>query len=264
MTRNSKRPVALVTGASNGIGYMLAAELARKGFDLVATGRSENVHTAQTGLTRLGAHVTALQADLSTYDGVEKVWQAVEELGKPVEVAALNAGVGLGGAFVGNDLDEELNLINLNITSVVHLSKRLATDMTRRVRGRILITSSISATLPTPYETVYGPSRAFTRMFALSLREELRGTGVTVTAFMPGATDSDFHARAGMGDTAFGPDAGKNDKAEVARQGVRALLAGNAEVVAGDRATKRTALANRFLPEPRKAAHHARKAKPRE
>lgn len=258
------KPLALVTGASNGIGRELAALLAERGFDLVATGRSANINTAAEQFTAAGAQVEAVQADLSAPDDVEKVWRAVRDTGRPLEVAAINAGVSLGGAFLDNDLEQERALLELNVTSVVHLTKRVATAMTEQGRGRILITSSISATLPTPYETVYGPSRAFTRMFALGLREELRGTGVSVTAFLPGATDSDFHARAGMNNTAFGPSAQKNDKSEVARQGYVALMAGDAEVVAGDRATKRTGLLNRFLPETFKAARHARKAKPRD
>jgi short-subunit dehydrogenase len=254
--------LAVVTGASNGIGYQLALELARRGFDLLVTARSQAIQASAEACTRLGAGATAVQADLSTYEGVEQLWQAVTDLDRPVELAAVHAGVGLGGAFRDNDLADELNLISLNITAVVHLTKRLTDAMTAQRRGRILITSSISATLPTPYETVYGPSRAFTRHFALGLREELRGSGVTVTAFSPGATDSDFHARAGMKDTAFGPDAGKNDQAEVARQGVEALLTGRPEVVAGDGPTKRAVLINRLLPETLKAARHARKAKP--
>lgn len=260
---HSAKPLALVTGASNGIGHELAAQFARHGFDLVATGRSDNIHTAVEEFTRLGAHAEAVQADLSAYDEVETVWQAVEATGRPLEAAAINAGISIGGAFLDNDLDDELKLVNLNITSVVHLTKRVATAMTRQGHGRILITSSLSATLPTPYETVYGPSRAFTRMFALGLREELRGTGVTVTTLMPGATNSDFHARAGMNNTAFGPTAKKNDKVEVARQGFTAMMNGRAQIVGGDRTTKRTALLHRFLPETLKATRHARKAKPR-
>jgi len=261
---NSTKPLALVTGASNGIGRELGALFAAKGFDLVATGRSAATQEAAAEFTRLGAHTEAVQADLGVRGEVEQVWQAVRATGRPLEAAAINAGVSLGGAFLDNDLDEELRMIDLNVTSVVQLTKRVARAMAEQGRGRILITSSVSATLPTPYETVYGPSRAFTRMFALGLREELRGTGVTVTAFMPGATNSDFHARAGMNNTAFGPGANKNDKVEVARQGFEAMLAGRAEVVAGDRQTKREALLNRFLPEPLKAARHARKAKPRD
>jgi short-subunit dehydrogenase len=256
--------LAVVTGASNGIGYQLAAGLARRGFDLLVTGRSQAIEDTAAECTRLGAAATAVRADLASYDGVEKLWQAVTDLARPVEAAAVHAGVGLGGAFRDNDLADELTLISLNVTSVVHLTKRLTEAMTRQGRGRILITSSTAATAPTPYETVYGPSRAFTRNFAFGLREELRGSGVTVTVFSPGATNSDFHARAGMANTAFGPDAGKNDTSEVARQGIEALLAGRAEVIAGDRATKRIALINRFLPETLKAARHARMAKPRD
>ena len=262
MSSNS-RPLALVTGASNGIGRELALAFARGGFDLLATGRSTSIHTTEEDCARLGAGVTAVQADLSTGEVLETLLQTAHDRGQPVEAAAVHAGIGLGGAFLDNDIDEQMHLIELNISSVVRLTKHLTSAMVHRGRGRILITSSISATLPTPYETVYGPSRAFTRMFALSLREELRGSGVTVTALMPGATNSDFHARAGMNDTAFGPNEGKNDQAEIARQGFDALLAGKAEVVADDRATKRTALINRILPEPLKAARHARKAKPR-
>ena len=256
-------PLALVTGASNGIGRELAQLMAARGFDLVVAGRGEHLHTAAEDFRAAGARVEPVRADLSRAEEVDRLWQAVLDQRRPLEAAAVHAGIGIGGAFLDNDLDEQRRLIDLNVTSVVHLSERVARAMTEQGRGRILITSSISATLPTPYETTYGPSRAFARMFALSLREELRGTGVTVTSFMPGATDSDFHARAGMGNTAFGPNEGKNDKAEVARQGFEAMLAGRAEVVGGDRATKRTALLNRVLPEPFKAARHARKAKPR-
>ncbi len=187
------------------------------------------------------------------------MWQTVDTTGRPLEAAAINAGISIGGAFLDNDLDDELNLISLNIASVVHLTKHVAAAMTRQ--GRILITSSLSAPLPTPCETVRGPSRAFTRMFALGLREELRDTGVTRHPLMPCATNNGFHARAGMNNTAFGFNANKNDKTEVARQGFDALMAGKAQIV--DRTTKRTALLHRFLPETVKAARHARKAKPR-
>jgi uncharacterized protein len=257
------RPLALVTGASAGIGYQLALQLAQGGYDLVATGRSEAVADAAKDFEKCGAKVLAVRADLTRYDEVERVWQAVVDTGRPLDVAVLNAGVSLGGAFVDTDLQDELDLISLNVTSVVHLAKPVARHMATRRRGRILITSSISATKPTPYETVYGPSRAFTHMFAQGLREELKDMGVSVTALLPGATDSDFHARAGMNNTAFGPGMRKNSRVEVARQGIEALLAGKDQVVAGDRSTKRTALRNRFARETAKAARHARKARPR-
>ncbi|MFD6275148.1 SDR family NAD(P)-dependent oxidoreductase [Streptomyces sp. NPDC060209] len=257
------RPLALVTGASSGIGYELALLFAINGFDLVATGRSGKIDTAAADLARYGGEVVPVRADLAEADGVETVWRAVEQTGRFLDVAVLNAGRSIGGAFLDTDLDDELSLIELNVTSVVHLAKHVARHMAAGQRGRILITSSLSATLPTPYETVYGPSRAFTRMFALGLREELKEHGVSVTTLMPGATDSDFHARAGMDDTAFGPGMKKNSRKDVARQGFLALMNGHAEVVGGDPSTKRTALKNRFLPETLKAARHARMARPR-
>ncbi|GAB2886306.1 SDR family NAD(P)-dependent oxidoreductase [Streptomyces mayteni] len=257
------RPLALVTGASSGIGYELALQLARAGHDLVATGRSAKIHEAAAGLEEHGAVVVPVQADLARREGVEEVWRAVVETGRPLAAAVLNAGRSIGGGFLDTDLDDELSLIELNVSSVVHLAKHVARHMAANHEGRILITSSVSATLPTPYETVYGPSRAFTRMFGLGLREELKEHGVSVTTLLPGATDSDFHARAGMSGTAFGPGMRKNSRVQVARQGFEAMMAGRAEVIGGDLATRRVPFRHRFLPETLKAARHARMARPR-
>ncbi|MFC4508631.1 SDR family NAD(P)-dependent oxidoreductase, partial [Streptomyces vulcanius] len=211
-TSTSRRPLAFVTGASNGIGTAIARELTTRGFDIIGTGRSDSIDTVAEQLRAQGATVYPLRADLGTYDGVEDLWKQVQEIGRPLDIAVLNAGISIGDAFATDtDLDDELHLIALNINAVVHLAKRVVPGMLTRGSGRILITSSISATMPTPYETVYGPSKAFGYSFAESLREELRGTGVTVTALPPGATDSDFHARAGMGKTAIGKGQ-KNDK----------------------------------------------------
>ncbi len=180
-----------------------------------------------------------------------------------MDAAALNVGIGLGGAFVDNDLEDDFRLIAINITGLVHRAKRVTRHMTANGDGRILITSSVSATSPTPHETVYGPSKAFGFSFAESLREELRGSGVSVTALLPGATDSDFHANAGMGNTAFGDNSWKNDKTEVARQGFEALMNGDDHVVGGDEATKQAAIDNRTTPEPVKAARQAERTRPR-
>jgi uncharacterized protein len=210
------RPLALVTGGSSGIGYELAAQLARRGHDVAISGQSERVHDAATALAALGVEAYQYQGDAATYDGVEGFWSFVADLGRPVAVACLNVGVGVGGAFADTDLDDELRMVAINCTGLVHMAKRVVRSMLDRGEGerRILVVSSTSATTPTPYEPVYGPTKAFGFSFAESIREELRDEGITVTALLPGATDSEFHANAGMGDTVFGDNSWKNDRTE--------------------------------------------------
>ena len=175
MERHNK--LAMVTGGSGGIGLELAKQFADHGFDVAISGQSDRVYESAEELRAKGVEAYPYQADASTYDGVEGFWRFVEDLGRPVDAAALNVGIGLGGAFIDNDLEDEFRLIAINITGLVHMAKRVARHMTANGGGRILITSSISATKPTPYETTYRPSKAFGFSFAESLREELRGGG---------------------------------------------------------------------------------------
>jgi len=256
------RPLALVTGGSSGIGQELARQFAMHGFDLVIGGSSDRVEDAAARLQQVGATEIPVKSDLATYDGVEAVWKAVQDTGRPLAAAALNAGIGIGGAFIDTALEDELRMIAINVTSQVHLAKRIVPGMVAARSGRILFTSSLSATTPTPYETVYGPTQAFVYSFAESLREELLGTGVTVTALLPGATDSEFHQRAGMGDTKFGDNSWKNSRELVARKGYEALMAGRDHVIGGDRATWRAAVINKFLPERVKAHRQGNMARP--
>lgn len=258
------RPLAIVTGGSSGIGYELAKQFAEHRYDVAISGQSERVFASADKLRKLGVEAYPHQSDASTYDVVESFWTFITDLDRPVDVAVLNVGIGLGGAFVDNDLDEELRLIAINVTGTVHFAKRVVQQMVPRGQGRILIVSSVSATTPTPYETVYGPSKAFGFSFAESLREELRDSGVSVTALLPGATNSDFHANAGMGNTAYGDNSWKNDKTLVAQQGYEAVISGIDHVVGGDDATKQQAIDNRTTPETIKAARMAENSKPRD
>lgn len=252
--------LALVTGASAGIGFELATELARRGYDIAGVGAGDRIHELPNKLPHV--RVLPIQADLATEEGVEHVWASVTSLGRSLDVAALNAGKSLGGAFLDTDVEDEKQMIALNITSQVLLAKHVVRTMADQRSGRILITTSMSALTPTPYESIYGPTRAFMFSFAEGLREELRDHGVTVTALLPGATATDFHETAGMGNTIFGSNDWKNDPVLVARRGVEALLAGKDHVIGGDRKTRRAAVVNKFLPESLKARRFAKDSKP--
>lgn len=226
-------PLALVTGASSGIGLELAKQLAHRGYDLVIAAEDAELATAEQSLHGLGVQVRAVRADLTDYDGVESVYAAVTEDGRPLDIAVLNAGVGVGGPFAENDLSDELALIQLNVTSTVHLAKRVAVDMVVRGQGRILFTSSVAARMPSPFQAVYGASKDFVQSFVRALRNELGPHGVSVTALLPGPTGTEFFRRAGMEhDTMMGAGP-KDDPAQVAEQGIEALLAGKAQVLGG-------------------------------
>ncbi len=264
MAESNGKRFAVVTGASSGIGYELAKVFSQEGFDLLINAENPEIEQAAQTLRSPGTSVEAVQADLSKYEGVEKLWQAVKQTGRPVDAIAINAGVGTGGAFAGDtELQTELQMIDLNVKSTVHLAKRVLEDMVPRGEGKILFTSSIASIMPTPYQAVYGATKAFIQSFSESLRSELKDSGVTVTALQPGATDTDFFRRANMEDTKVGSE-GKheNDPADVARQGYDALMKGEDRVVAASFKTKLQGEAARFMPESVKAEMHRKQAEP--
>jgi short-subunit dehydrogenase len=157
-------------------------------------------------------------------------------------------GVGVSGPFADSDLREQLNLIELNVISPVHLTRRVIQDMLARRAGRILFTSSIAATMPGPFEATYNASKAFLKSFAEGIRSEIKDSGVTVTTLMPGATETNFFHRAGADDTKLGTSE-KDDPAEVARDGFEALMAGKDHVVAGSFKNKVQATMSHILPD---------------
>ncbi len=255
------KPLAVVTGASSGIGHELAKQFAEHGFDLLICAEDVGLAAAADGLRAGGADVQTVQSDLSTYDGVEQLYAAIAQTGRPVSAAALNAGVGQGGAFVETVLADELKIIALNVTSTVHLAKRLLTDMAALDDGRILITSSIAATMPGSFQAVYNASKSFLQSFAEALQNELKDTGITITSLLPGPTETNFFHRADMDDTAVGQGA-KDDPAQVAKQGFDALMAGKERIVGGSVTTKAQEAANKVLPDKLKAAAHRQMAEP--
>jgi short-subunit dehydrogenase len=259
---SSSRSLALVTGASSGIGLELAKQFAENDFDLVIAAEDADIATAAEELRGMGASVEAVQVDLATPDGVEELHRRVGATGRPLDAAALNAGIGAGGAFATDTaLEDELRLIDLNVRSTVHLAKYVVGEMVARGEGRVLFTSSIASTMPGTYHAVYNASKSFVQSFALALRKELEDTGVTVTSLMPGPTDTEFFERADMLDTKVGAG-DKDDPADVARDGFEALMAGDERVVSASLSTKLQGRAGRFMPDSAKAAMHRRMAEP--
>jgi short-subunit dehydrogenase len=255
--------LALVTGASSGIGLELAKGLAKRGYDLVISSSGERLSGAAEEIRTGGHEVIEVNADLATREGVDQLWAEVRSLGRPVDIACINAGVGVGGLFNETDLDAELNMVGLNCAGTVQLAKLVVRQMTELSTGKILFTASIAGEMVAPREAVYAATKAFVLSFAHSLRYELKETGITVTALQPGPTDTDFFHRAGMDDTEVGQK-GKSESqpADVARQGIDALMAGKDHVYAASFKTKlEGALAN-LTPGNVKGAMHEKMAKP--
>ena len=253
---------AVVTGASSGIGLELALLFAADGYDLLLNAEDDGLEFAAARCRAVGVEVVAFQADLSTYDGVQSLYKAVIATGRPVDAAAVNAGVGQGGAFVDTELEALLELVQVNVASTVHLTRLLLGDMVERDAGRLLLTSSIASTLPGAFQAVYNASKSFVQSLAEALQEELKDSHVTVTSLMPGPTETNFFHRAGMDDTLMG-QAKKDDAADVARQGYDALMAGERRVVAASLLTKAQELSAKVLPDKLKAALHRQAAEPR-
>jgi short-subunit dehydrogenase len=256
--------LALVTGASSGIGLALAREFASRGYDLAICSAGERLESAAETLQEIGVEVHAIQADLATEEGVRGFWDEVLSLGRELDIACINAGVGVGGLFAETDLDAELNMVQLNCAGTVQLAKYVVQYMVARNRGKILFTASIAGEMVAPREAVYAATKAFVLSLAHSIRYELRDSGVTVTALQPGPTDTDFFHRAGMDNTEVGSK-GKTESqpSDVARQGIEALLAGDDHVYAASVKTKVEGMLANVVPGSVKGAMHEKMAKPK-
>jgi uncharacterized protein len=262
MEASTNRSLAVVTGASSGIGLELAREFAANGFDLIVAAEDDAIHAVPGDIATDGTTVEPVQVDLSRRDGVQALYGAIVESGRDVDALAVNAGIGEGGAFAdGSDLEQELRIVDLNCRSTVHLAKLVVRDMRARNRGRILITSSIASTMPGSFQAVYNASKSFDQSFGLALRNELKDTDVSVTLLMPGPTDTEFFERADMEDTKVGAGE-KDDPAEVAHDGFAALMAGKERVVSHSLKTKAQGRLSRVLPDSVKAQMHRQMAEP--
>ena len=257
-TQNNGRRLAMITGASTGIGYELAIFCAKDGFDLVVVADEPEIEQAAAQFQNYGVQVTAVQADLATLEGVEKFYNALH--GRPVDALLANAGHGLGGSFLDQDFKDIRHVIDTNITGTVYLIQKVGKDMRARGRGRILITGSIAGYTPGTYNAVYNASKAFIDSFSFALRAELKDSGVTVTCLMPGATETEFFERAGMEDTEIGQSK-KDDPVDVAKVGFDAMMKGEGDVVSGFKNKVMSTVAS-VTPSGVLAEQHRKKAEP--
>lgn len=258
-----ENPFAVITGASSGIGLELARQFGLNGFDLLIASSSDEIFSVQEGLQNEGYNVDAVKVNLATYAGVENIYNTLKRSGREPDAVAINAGVGVHGPFLETDLKEEINLVNLNIISAIHLTKRILPSMKARGRGKILFTSSIASEMPTPFQAVYGASKAFLTSFAESIRNEVKDSGITISILMPGATNTNFFHRADMEDTRLGSTLKyQNDPEEVARQGFEALMEGKENVFAESFLTKLGGYAMKILPDKARAQLHRKWSEP--
>ncbi len=254
------RDLAVVTGASSGIGLALARQFASNSFDLILAADRDLAEVEQAVRAGGGTVVQSLQADLSTRHGVDELYQAVRSAGRPVSALAANAGIGLGHGFLDQDLEQAIKVVDTNIVGTLALIHAVGRDMRSAGTGRILITSSIASLMPGAFQAVYNGTKAFLQSFSFALREELKDTGVTVTALLPGPTETDFFHRGGLDDTKVG--ASKKDDAEmVAKTGFEALMKGEGDAVAGLK-NKLQAAASRVMSDTQLAGMHRDMAEP--
>ncbi|HIV72829.1 MAG TPA: SDR family NAD(P)-dependent oxidoreductase [Candidatus Aquabacterium excrementipullorum] len=253
------RALALVTGASSGIGFQLARRCAEEGFDLVIAADEPQIQLAARQLSSMGVRVSALQVDLATREGVDQLLAATQ--GRPIDALLANAGRGLGHAFLEQDFEDVAKVVNTNVLGTLYLLQRVASQMRDRAEGRILITGSIAGFMPGTYQAVYNATKAFIDSFSWALRHELKDTGVTVTCLMPGPTETAFFQRADMLDTQVGQER-KADPAEVAQIGFQAMMDGDGDVVAGWKNKLQAALAH-VTPSALLAEQHRKMAEPR-
>ena len=257
-TPANSRPLAIVTGASAGIGYELAKQCAENGFDLLIASDEAKIQQAAQDFQKSGATVEAVEADLATTEGVDRLLAALD--GRPVDALLANAGRGLGKGFLDQDFDAARHVVETNITGTIYLIQKVGREMRSRGEGRILITGSIAGFMPGTFQAVYNGTKAFLDSFSFALRHELKDTGVTVTCLMPGATETDFFETADMMDTKVGTQK-KDDPAKVAKDGFEAMMAGKGDVVSGWMNKLQSAIAN-ILPAGMTAEQHRQMAEP--
>lgn len=231
---NKKKSYALVTGGTSGIGYEIARLLATDGYNLVLVARSsERLLEASDEFQELGVDVLMIDKDLFDPAAAREVYHELKSQGIQIDVLINNAAQGQRGKLNEVPLERHLEIIQLNITALVSLTKLFVDDMLKRKHGRILNLASVVSKTPAPEFSIYAASKAFVLSFSEAIAKELEGSGVTVTALLPGRTDTDFFFKADMTETKEFQDHELADPVEVAKDGYEALMNGEARVISG-------------------------------
>jgi short-subunit dehydrogenase len=251
---------AIVTGASTGIGFELASIAAENGYDLLVVADEPLIDAAAQDFKQHGVEVIAVEADLSTLQGVDTLLAAAN--GRQVDLLCANAGRGLGHGFLEQDVSDWRRVVDTNITGTLYLLQKVLKAMVMRNEGKVLITGSIAGFIPGSFQAVYNGSKAFIDSFADAIRNEIKDrNGVTVTTLMPGPVETEFFDRADMLDTNVGSSDSKSDPADVARDGWDALMKGEAHIVSGWKNKVQVAVAH-VTPAAILAEQHRKMAEP--
>jgi short-subunit dehydrogenase len=251
---------AIITGASTGIGFELAQLAVENGYDLLVVADEALINDAAADFRRNGASVVALEADLATIEGVDKLLTAAS--GRQVDLLCANAGRGLGHAFLDQRVADWRHVIDTNIVGTLYLLQNVVKDMVARDDGKVLVTGSIAGFIPGSFQAVYNGSKAFVDSFTDALRNEIKESkGVTITTLMPGPVETEFFERGDMLDTSVGANPNKSDPADVAKDGWDAVFAGKASIVSGWKNKVQAALAH-VTPAAILAERHRKMAEP--
>jgi short-subunit dehydrogenase len=247
----SARPVALITGASAGIGVALAREAANDGHDLVLVARRrEPMEALAAELKSMGAEITVIPADLSRPGAAAALMETVGQRGLAIDTLINNAGLGDTGRFDQENPEKILSMLQVNIIALTELTRLVLPQMVARKHGKVMLLASLAAFQPGPGMAVYYATKAYVLSFGRAIGHELRGTGVTITTLCPGPTTSEFAEVANMqGVALFEGPVPVMTAAEVARQGYAALKAGRSQITTGV-INRITAISTRFTPTP--------------
>jgi uncharacterized protein len=226
---------ALITGASEGIGYELAKLFAKDGYNLVAVAQQQQKlqQVASELKQEFGIEVVPMAKDLFKREAPQEIYNELKTKGLQIDVLVNNAGQGQYGEFVDNDIARELDIVQLNIGAYLALTKFYLKEMLARNEGKILQVSSIAGEVPGPLHAVYHGTKAFVTTFTEAVQEEIKDSKVTLTYLMPGATDTDFFNKADMEHTKMVQEGDLADPAKVAEDGYKALMKGDRHVTSG-------------------------------